>query len=74
MGCVALKPAVDRLEQQLGSGANTLRVSVTTPAGRELASRYGFQYVPQFVIYDGAGRQVYSDTALPTVQQVLSPS
>lgn len=55
MACVALKPVVDRLEAETQGRLVVLRVNVQSPAGRELAAFYGFEYTPTFIFFDAQG-------------------
>ncbi len=38
-----------------------VRLDVHSPAGRELGARWGFRAVPMFILFDGAGREIYRD-------------
>jgi thioredoxin-related protein len=59
------KPVVDGLEQELDGKAQVLRLSVMDDVGGELAMRYGARGVPTFVLLDGAGEVVFTQTGMP---------
>ncbi|GAB4546722.1 MAG: hypothetical protein OHK0023_06790 [Anaerolineae bacterium] len=48
-----------------------LRFSLTTDLGRELAARYGVDFVPQFILFDAAGKVTLRTTRVPSPAQVL---
>jgi len=56
-GCVALKPAVDRLENELRDKLVVRRVDIQSAAGRELVARYGIEVTPTFIFFDAAGKE-----------------
>ena len=57
LGCVALKPAVDRLEAELRAKLVVRRVDIQTDEGRELMKQYGMEFTPAFILLDAAGRE-----------------
>ncbi|MBC7225674.1 MAG: thioredoxin family protein [Thermoflexales bacterium] len=59
------KPAVDRLEKELGGTAKVLRIDVMSQAGLTLAREYGVSAVPTFIVFDGGGQVVYAQAGLP---------
>lgn len=76
LGCTAIKPLVDNVEAQYAGRLIVLRVDVQSPAGRELAAVYGFQYTPTFLFFDAAGREVWREIGgltLERLEQSLSP-
>lgn len=68
--CLASKPTVDRLEQQLAGRAVVLRVDVADPVGRQLAARWGIAGTPAFIVTDGAGQPVYMSYGPPQVTEL----
>lgn len=56
------KPVVDGLERKLGSRVRFIKVNVTEDEGAAVASKFGVQAVPTFIILDGQGRIVYRKT------------
>lgn len=57
MVCLSGKPVVDGLENEFAGRAHVLRVDLLSDTGRELAGRYGVDFVPAFVIFDTSGRR-----------------
>ena len=54
---VALKPAVDRLENELRGKLVVRRVDIQSAAGRQLVGQFGIEVTPTFIFFDAAGRQ-----------------
>jgi thiol-disulfide isomerase/thioredoxin len=57
LGCVAMKPAVDRLEKELRGKLVVRRVDIQSAEGRKLASHYGIEATPTFIFFDDVGRE-----------------
>lgn len=57
LGCAAMKPTVDRLEQELFGKLVVRRVDIQSAEGRKLASRYGIEATPTFIFFDDAGAE-----------------
>ena len=57
LGCVAMKPVVDRLEHELRGKLAVRRVDIQSAEGRRLASQYGVEMTPTFVFFDAAGSE-----------------
>ena len=57
LGCVAMKPAVDRLEKELRGQLVVRRVDIQSAEGRKLASQYGIEATPTFIFFDDVGRE-----------------
>jgi thiol-disulfide isomerase/thioredoxin len=70
VGCTALKPVVDRLEEDTGNQLDIIRLNVQEPVGRELAGRYGFQYTPTFIFFDGSGSEMWREVGGLDVERV----
>ena len=62
---------VDRLERQLADTASMVKVNAMGQAGRALASRYGMQGLPTFIVIDGSGQVVYRQSGVPDIQAIL---
>ena len=71
MGCIAERPAVDRLEAEVGEYAVVLRVSTNTRPGRQLFKRLEGRGTPMFVIYDREGNEYWRGNHAPTADSVL---
>jgi thioredoxin 1 len=57
LGCVAMKPAVDRLENELRGKVIVRRADIQSNEGRQLAGQYGIEFTPTFIFFDAAGRE-----------------
>jgi thiol-disulfide isomerase/thioredoxin len=57
LGCLAMKPAVDRLEKDLRGQLVVRRLDIQSAEGRTLASQYGIEMTPTFIFLDTAGRE-----------------
>jgi len=57
LGCVALKPAVDRLENEWRGKLQVQRVDIQSPAGKKLVNQYRIELTPTFIFLDGTGRE-----------------
>lgn len=62
LGCVAMKPAVDRLEKELRGKLVVRRVDIQSAEGRKLASQYGIEATPTFILFDDVGREQWRST------------
>jgi len=63
---------VDRLERELASQIQVLRLNVTDDVGRELAMRYGVRGVPTFVLLDGAGETTLTQVGMPDRAEIVA--
>lgn len=59
IGCTAIKPVVDRLEQELDGQLLVIRLNIQEPVGRELGNAYKFQYTPTFIFFDAQGNELW---------------
>ncbi len=57
LGCVAMKPVVDRVEQELRGKLVVRRVDIQSAEGHKLADRYGIELTPTFIFLDTAGNE-----------------
>lgn len=57
LGCVAMKPAVDKLESELAGKLVVRRVNIQTAEGRELMKELAVEFTPTFIFFDAAGRE-----------------
>ena len=57
LGCVAMKPVVDRLEKELSGKLVVRRVNIQNDEGRKLAGEHGIEVTPTFIFFDKAGRE-----------------
>jgi thioredoxin-related protein len=66
------KPVVDRLEEELGTQAQVLRLSVMDDVGGQLAARYGVRGVPTLVLLNSAGETVLQQTGMPNRGEIVA--
>lgn len=64
LGCVAMKPAVDKLESELAGKLMVRRVDIQTDEGRALMKEYGMEFTPAFVFFDLAGKERWRGTGM----------
>jgi len=57
LGCVALKPAVNRLENELRDKLRVRRVDIQSAEGQKLVTEYGIEFTPTFIFFDTAGKE-----------------
>jgi thiol-disulfide isomerase/thioredoxin len=57
LGCIKVKPLVDRLESELRGRLVVRRVDIQSAEGRRLASQYGIDLTPTFIFCDAASRE-----------------
>ena len=57
LGCVALKPAVDRLENELRGKLRVRRVDIQSAEGQKLVTEYGIEFTPTFIFFDTSGKE-----------------
>ena len=62
LGCVAMKPVVDRVEKELRGRLVVQRVDIQSSEGRKLASQYGIEITPTFIFFDTAGSEQWRTT------------
>jgi thiol-disulfide isomerase/thioredoxin len=53
--CMAMKPALERLERDTAHRLQILRVNVREPIGIEIADRYGVALTPTFMLFNSSG-------------------
>jgi len=62
LGCVAMKPAADRLEEELGNQMVVRRVDIQSDEGRQLMKQYDIEFTPTFILFDAAGKERWRGT------------
>ncbi len=72
LGCVAVKPAVDRLEKEWRGKLQVQRVDIQSPAGKQLVSQYRIEITPTFVFFDGTGQEQWRSVGGVDAAQVRS--
>jgi len=64
LGCVAMKPAVDKLESEFAGKLTVRRVDVQTDEGRQLMKEYRLEFTPSFILFDAAGKERWRGTGI----------
>lgn len=59
IGCTRIKPVVDRIEADYQGRLLVIRLNVQEDVGRELASRYMFNFTPTFIFFDSQGNELW---------------
>jgi thioredoxin-related protein len=54
---MAKKPIVDGIETEFQQELDVIRLDVQDPASRDFMERYGFEYTPTFILFDGDGNE-----------------
>jgi hypothetical protein len=63
---------VDGIEKDLAGRARVVRVSLGSPAGRELRQRHGISGIPTLFVFDGRGELVHRDTGRPQREAIVA--
>ena len=53
---------MDGLEAEWGNEASVMLLNVQDPAAKPLLDELGFRYTPTFILFDGAGNEVWRAT------------
>ena len=59
MACTALKPVIDRLEQEYDGRLVIVRLNIQDPVAMDLRPIYNFQSTPTFIFVDEKGQEVW---------------
>ena len=59
LGCIAMKPVVDRVEKELRGKLVVQRVDIQTAEGSRLADQYGIELTPTFIFLDTSGKELW---------------
>jgi thiol-disulfide isomerase/thioredoxin len=70
LGCVAMKPAVDRLEIELQGKLVVRRVDIQSDEGRRLVKQYAIEFTPTFILFDAAGKEQWRSVGQLDAAQV----
>jgi thiol-disulfide isomerase/thioredoxin len=62
LGCVAMKPAVDRVEKELRDKLVVRRVDIQSAEGRQLVKQFEIEFTPTFILFDVAGKERWRAT------------
>lgn len=68
--CLAAKPKVDQLEEDLGEQAQVLRLNVRDDPGKALAYKWSVAGIPTFIVFDTNGEPVYRSSGAPDLDAI----
>lgn len=71
LGCVSVRPEVERLVAEIDDQFNILRVDIHTNFGRALREKYTFSFTPEFVLFDTQGQEVWRAHVLPSDNELI---
>lgn len=72
MTCLAAKPVVNGIEEDLGETAPVIRLDIGSDVGEAAAGRFGVRGVPTTLVLDGAGDVVYRESGVPSRKEVVA--
>ncbi len=73
MACLSAKPAVDRLENQLGDEYVVVRFDIGSEIGKYVRKKYNANVTPIFIVFDTNGNLVWKRSGrVPSLQTILS--
>lgn len=59
IACTQAKPAVDKLEEELGNRIHIIRLNIQDQVAQELAPVYHFEFTPTFIYFDAQGNELW---------------
>lgn len=71
MGCMAMKPVVDRLESEAGDRLQIVRLNIDVDPGKTLMSEYGVVFTPTFIHFDAQGRKTHESIGILDRARIL---
>lgn len=71
VGCMAMKPVLDRLEQEAGERLQIIRLNIDEEPGRTLMSEYDIVFTPTFVYFDKQGNKLRDSIGILDQARVL---
>ena len=73
VACLSAKPAVDRLENQLGDEYVVVRFDISSEIGKYVRSKYNANVTPTFIVFNTDGDLVWKRSGqVPSLQTILS--
>ena len=64
LGCVAMKPVVDRVEKQMRGELVVRRVDIQSSEGGALAAEYGIEMTPTFIYFGADGKEQWRSVGI----------
>ncbi len=71
VGCMAMKPVLDRLEQEAGERLQIIRLNIDEEPGRTLMAEYDIVFTPTFVYFDKQGNKLRDSIGILDQARVL---
>lgn len=72
MTCLAAKPVVNGIEEDLGETVPVIRLDIGSDVGKSVADRFGVRGVPTTIVLDGAGQVVHRESGIPSREEVVA--
>lgn len=72
MTCLAAKPVVNGIEQDLKDSAPVIRLDIGSDMGKAVAGRFGVAGVPTVLVLDGDGNVVHRESGVPSRKDVVA--
>ena len=72
MTCLAAKPVVNGIEEDLEDTAPVIRLDISSDVGKAAAGRFGVRGVPTTIVLDGAGEVVHRESGVPSRKKVVA--
>ena len=68
-----MKPAVDRLENELKENLLFIRLDISSELGADVRTKYHVGLVPSFIVFDGMGNEIWRKSGgIPDAATILS--
>lgn len=71
MTCLAAKPVVNGIEDDLEGTARVVRLDIGSDLGKSVAGRYGVTVVPTTLVVDGGGEVIHREEGMPSRESVV---
>jgi len=69
---MAAKLIVDGIEREAAGKAHVLRLDIHTALGSAMGEKYGVEFVPTFIVFDGSGQETWRSIVLPAPGEILA--
>ncbi|GIK29319.1 MAG: hypothetical protein IT298_09245 [Chloroflexi bacterium] len=70
--CLVFRPRVDEIDSEFGDDYNIVRVNIHSEAGQRIREAFEFSFTPEFILFDGAGIEVWRDHTPPSDAQLTA--
>ena len=73
MGCMGdLSTVSGHIPELRRNGMDVILLNIHESPGRDLLSRFKFEFTPTYVMFDGSGEEIYRSNSLPTVREIIN--